>query len=89
MTVTSHDQEAVHAVALELSAKGQIDLAITTIDPNLAAATKADPRTTVSVSFVRNGVFSEAQVQRAQAQCRTYAERPGMSCKVETTYGNL
>ncbi len=90
MTVTSHDQEAVNAVAQQLAAQGHaVALTITTTEATLPAGTKADSRATVSVSTTRSGAFTEAQADAAQTQCRKYAARPGMVCTIETAYGKL
>jgi hypothetical protein len=90
MTVTSHDQDAIHAISLQLAGQGQaVALAITAVDATLAAAAKADARSTFSVSTTRTGAFTDEQVSHTKAQCRNYAARLGMSCTIETTYGKL
>jgi hypothetical protein len=90
MTVTSHDQDAVNAVARQLAEQGQaVALAITTTETTLSVATKADSRATASVSTTRAGAFTQAQADAAQNECRKIAARPGMSCTIETTYGKL
>lgn len=89
MTVTAHDNDAIHAISLQLAANGQpIALAIATTGANLTEV-NVNASTTYSVSTTRTGTLTAVQVNDIQAQCRNYAARPGMRCTIETTYGEL